>query len=170
MSHLRTRNAVIAVRLAFTFTSWYGFMCSFQSIRFSSVPLLSVIRQLVISSGKKGLEAFLPHAHRVAEFAIARSPPSTADRRGGGDRDPFLPLASSWKQIDFSLESVLAPWVRYNAETTEARAAEPEGRDGGHGAAQQLRRSGVNVREWAMRAMARYRFVLGEYFDHAFSR
>jgi hypothetical protein len=131
-------------------------------IPFFSMPSLLVIRQLVISSGKKGLEAFLPPTHRVA-FAGGSSSPA-ADGDDGGDRDPFLPLESSWKQIDFSLKSVLAPWVRNppnDTETAEVKAGEPGHGDDSHRAAPQLRSGGVNVREWAMRAMARYRFVLG---------
>lgn len=98
-----------------------------------------VVRALVIASGKKGLDAFLPDPKRNVEFAKI-SP--VAD-----ERDPFLPLDSTWSQIDFSLDKVLAPWA-VNAHPTSSER-------------QKSSKGTVNVREWTMRAMARYRFVLG---------
>jgi len=53
--------------------------------------------------------------------------------------NPRLPLGSTWEDLDFSLETVLAPWVRLPNHL-----------------------SGVNLRIWIMRALDRYRFVLGD--------
>lgn len=94
-----------------------------------------------MQSGELGLEAFLPPRERQARFQHA-SP--VAD-----ERDPFLPLASSWTKVDFTMGKVLAPW---------ARAVDIPA-DGVNG---EWRAAEVNVREWVMRAMARYRFVIGE--------
>lgn len=104
-----------------------------------NIAWYTVVRALVIASGEKGLDAFLPDPNRNVEFAKI-SP--VAD-----ERDPFLPLDSTWSQIDFSLGNVLAPWAVNTHPTTSERRKSLKGT--------------VNVREWTMRAMARYRFVLG---------
>lgn len=121
-----------------------------------------VIRQLVVLSGKKGIEAFLPHVDRVAKFSFSESSQPLVD--DDDDRDPFLPLGSSWEQIDFSPKSVLAPWAKELSNDTEAPTGKHEHRRG-EKMTPQSRQGSVNVREWVMRAMARYRFVLGTSFD-----
>lgn len=100
-----------------------------------------------MQSGELGLDAFLPHSNKRAHFNEA-SP--VAD-----ERDPFLPLASSWKNVDFRMANVLAPWARTSGPAVNAS------REGS--AEVHQHRAEVNVREWVMRAMARYRFVIGEY-------
>ena len=55
-----------------------------------------------------------------------------------GEEDPHLPLTSTWQDLDFSLDIALAPWVRL-----------PD------------HHSGINLRTWVIRALDRYRFVLG---------
>ncbi|KAF8317669.1 hypothetical protein DL93DRAFT_2110386 [Clavulina sp. PMI_390] len=97
-----------------------------------------IIRALVNASGKSGLKAFLPDASRTMEY---EAPSSQAD-----DYDPMLPLESSWKEVDFSARAVLEPWAK--AFDSGLPMSEVRGR--------------VNVREWVMRAMVRYRFVFGD--------
>jgi hypothetical protein len=104
----------------------------FAHILMFSICRSSVIRALVTHSGSTGLEALLPPAARTVKYT---HPSPVVDKR-----DPFLPLAESWTKIDFEMGKVLAPWARLNATSGVV---------------------GVNVREWVMRAMARYRFVLG---------
>lgn len=132
-----------------------------------STRLCLVIRRLVIASGKTGIEAFLPPVDRVAKYAFGESlsPAAGADNH----RDPFLPLESSWKDIDYSLKSVLAPWAKEFTETPVDHEDEHKHRHSTKGhhdrSWSQTQLRGVNVREWAMRAMARYRFVLGVSLD-----
>jgi hypothetical protein len=51
---------------------------------------------------------------------------------------PLLPLGTHWAEINYSLKDVIIPWVDSGAV------------DGI-----------VNIREWTLRAMSRYHFVLG---------
>ena len=82
------------------------------------------------------MRAFLP----AADITVpSRGTNESATPQGeAGEENPHLPLGSTWQDLDFSLETVLAPWVRL-----------PD------------HHSGINLRIWVMRALDRYRFVLG---------
>ncbi len=95
-----------------------------------------VIQALVVASGSSGLRAFLPRANITLPIRVVEK--NAAPQREGVEEDPHLPLESTWQDLDFSLATVLAPWVRLLNN-----------------------RQGVNLRIWVMRALDRYRFVLG---------
>lgn len=96
-----------------------------------------IIRALLNVSGPLGISEFLPSPDRTVSVShsLADYVPTTAP--------PHLPLASDYKDINFSLDSVMGPWL---AEVSIRR---------GRGAA-------VNVREWTMMVIQRYRYVVGE--------
>ncbi len=97
-----------------------------------------VIRALLSASGPLGISEFLPPPDRKlpASNSLANYVPTTAP--------PHLPLGSDYRDIDFSLDSVMGPWL---AEVSIRR---------GLGAA-------VSVREWTMMVIQRYRYVVGEW-------
>ncbi|KAK0462958.1 uncharacterized protein EV420DRAFT_1521921 [Desarmillaria tabescens] len=96
-----------------------------------------IIRALLNASGPLGISEFLPPLDRKLSVSnsLADYLPTTAP--------PHLPLASDYHDIDFSLDSVMGPWL---AEVSIRR---------GRGAA-------VSVREWSMMVIQRYRYVVGE--------
>jgi hypothetical protein len=89
--------------------------------------LFAVIQALLNKSGRLGLQAFLPPAHRIRY--------SGKKGRVVNEVDPFsaprLPLAKTPWEVSFKLKHVLD-------ETGTIR-----------------------VRDWVLRAMERYRFVIG---------
>ncbi|KAK0496003.1 hypothetical protein EDD18DRAFT_1390447 [Armillaria luteobubalina] len=103
-----------------------------------------IIRALLIASGSLGLSEFLPSPDRTVLLHRTQNYFDEVSPLG----PPHLPLAPDYHDIDFSLETVMAPWVE---EATQRRGSD-------EGAA------GVNVREWAMMVLQRYRYVVGEPF------
>lgn len=91
-----------------------------------------VLHALVKASGKLGLSAFLPPSDRI----LREGSPVLED---GALHlpPPHLPLVKDWHDADFSLTSVLRQWSTHIP-------------------------GGLNVREWTMRMLMRYRFSLGE--------
>ena len=102
----------------------------------TSIDSYLVIQALVVASGSSGLRAFLPGANITLPLWVAEK--NVAPQGEEVEEDPHLPLGSTWQDLDFSLETVLAPWVRLLNN-----------------------RQGVNLRIWIMRALDRYRFVIG---------
>ncbi|KAK0436583.1 hypothetical protein EV421DRAFT_1831355 [Armillaria borealis] len=96
-----------------------------------------IIRALLGASGPLGISEFLPPPDRKLSVSnsLANYVPTTAP--------PHLPLGSDYRDIDFSLDSVMGPWL---AEVSIRR---------GLGTA-------VSVREWTMMVIQRYRYVVGE--------
>ncbi|KAG7448582.1 uncharacterized protein BT62DRAFT_992613 [Guyanagaster necrorhizus] len=101
-----------------------------------------IIRALMIASGPLGLSEFLPSPNRTVPL---RRPQNHVDELPPVG-PPHLPLAPDYRDIDFSLDTVMAPWIE---EATQRRGLEK-------GAA------GLSVREWTMMAIQRYRYVVGE--------
>lgn len=91
-----------------------------------------VIHALVKASGKLGLSAFLPPATRVLREESAVSEDVTLHLP-----PPHLPLVKDWHDGDFTLAGSLGPW--------STRAP-----------------NDLNVREWTMKMLMRYRFSLGK--------
>lgn len=98
---------------------------------------------LVAASGATGLEAFLPSPDRtVAPSVLAGKIPFLAPTPEQDEGPvPHLPLTDKWQDGKFALRDVLAPW----------------------GAADSREK---NVREWTLRALERYRFVIGSTPSH----
>ncbi|KAK0201124.1 hypothetical protein DFS33DRAFT_1479637 [Desarmillaria ectypa] len=96
-----------------------------------------IMRALLNASGPLGISEFLPPPDRKlsVSHSLAGYAPTTAP--------PHLPLASDYHDANFSLDSVMGPWL---AEVSIRR---------GCGAA-------VSVREWTMMVIQRYRYVVGE--------
>ncbi|KAF8342792.1 uncharacterized protein EI90DRAFT_3115337 [Cantharellus anzutake] len=107
----------------------------FKHVAFSNLDCGDcIIRALIIRSGSSGLKAFLPTRDRVVPARME----TEEDVEHTFQEDPHLPLGSTWEELDFSLETVLAHWTRHR----EGEAS-------------------VNLRIWVMRALERYRFVIG---------
>ena len=85
----------------------------------------------MVASGSSGLRAFLPRPNVTLPLRVIEEVEQV-------EEDPHLPLGSTWQDLDFSLEKVLAPWARLSDN-----------------------RPSVDIRTWVMRALDRYRFVLG---------
>lgn len=118
--------------------SEFAFPCHVTSRLGLLITALSctVISALVTQSGTSGLSAFLPDPRR--------NDPARSNKPDGEVSSPVvaqLPLAKEWQTSDFTLVSVMAG---------------SHGDHDGEG-------PGISVREWAMRAMYRYRFAIGEF-------
>ena len=101
-----------------------------------------LISALVTMSGERGLEAFFPDS----EMIYRPPPPSAAEKPAEWQREePMLPLTSTWQEGNFSIASVVKVGQEFWA------GARPRG-DGG-----------VNLRQWCMKLLSRYAYVLGEW-------
>ncbi len=96
----------------------------------------------MIASGPLGLSEFLPSPNRTVPLHRTQNYFDEFTPLG----PPHLPLASDYRDIDFSLETVMAPWIE---EATQRRGSD-------EGVA------GISVREWAMMVLQRYRYVVGK--------
>ncbi|KAF8327155.1 uncharacterized protein EI90DRAFT_3156249 [Cantharellus anzutake] len=90
-----------------------------------------IITALVKASGPLGLSAFLPPTNRT--FETSRIILSDGDQRTS--HVPMLPLTKRWNICDYSLENVLAPYASSQEH--------------------------INIRQWILRLLLRYRFVIG---------
>ncbi|KAK0192662.1 hypothetical protein F5146DRAFT_1191389, partial [Armillaria mellea] len=99
-----------------------------------------IIRALMIASGPLGLSEFLPSPNRTVPLRRMQNYFDELPPLG----PPHLPLAPDYHDIDFSLETVIAPWIE---EATQSRGSD-------EGVA------GISVREWAMMVIQRYRYFV----------
>ncbi|KAK0232724.1 hypothetical protein IW262DRAFT_1257949 [Armillaria fumosa] len=100
-----------------------------------------MIRALMSASGPLGLSEFLPSPNRTFPllFSIVPDPVDT------GLSPPHLPLTTEYHAKDFVLDAVMAPWAREAFRRRGWASVE-----------------GVNIREWTMMVIQRYRYVVGE--------
>ena len=97
-------------------------------------------------SGRLGLSAFLPPPDTFIIPDLSKAKLSPKEREYRVSDVPMLPMTMRWWLTDFSVHSVVAPY-------TDANRAAP-----------------IDVRQWVMEALQRYRFVIGEMpFAHGLS-
>ncbi|KAG7450868.1 uncharacterized protein BT62DRAFT_1001714 [Guyanagaster necrorhizus] len=100
-----------------------------------------MIRALMSASGPLGLSEFLPSPNRTIPLQFS----FLADRNDTGLSSPHLPLTTEYHAKDFVLDTVMAPWAREAFRRRGWASVE-----------------GINVREWTMMVLQRYRYVVGE--------
>ena len=93
-----------------------------------------IIQALIRASGSRGFGAFLPSPSRTLHVS-----PSKLART--------LPLASDWRDVDFSLRGALEGGVPNSLRDDDGRAPEPTQPE-----------VAVNVRLWILRVLDRYRY------------
>ncbi|KAK0440396.1 uncharacterized protein EV420DRAFT_1650528 [Desarmillaria tabescens] len=100
-----------------------------------------MIRALMSASGPLGLSEFLPSPNRTYPLHFSL----VADPNDVGSSPPHLPLTAEYHAKDFVLDTVMGPWAREAFRRRGWASVE-----------------GVNLREWTMMVIQRYRYVVGE--------
>ncbi len=90
------------------------------------------------ASGPLGLSEFLPSPNRTFPLLFS------IDQDDTGSSPPHLPLTAEYHAKDFVLNTVMEPWAREAFRRRGWASVE-----------------GVNIREWTMMVIQRYRYVVG---------
>ena len=96
-----------------------------------------LVKALITASGERGLEAILPRHHQTVM-------PERRGRARWERSEPMLPLTDSWEAGNFSIYSMVRP-----------------GQDQWPGA-KPSKDGSVNLRQWSIKLLSRYAYVLGE--------
>ena len=96
-----------------------------------------LIKALVTASGPRGLSAFLPDPELVFY------PPKRPRQRWEGS-EPILPMTSTWRAANFTMDNVVGP----GQDRWEGTPIMPNG--------------GVNLQQWCIKLLSRYSYVTGK--------